>query len=218
MRRFTSSGKWGKSDQERGCSPVSDDGYQIAGESYDQVILATEPGWGQILSHLATKLMSRPQKGATAGLSARPRYCWLSCGHAWRRSWISFHSKMERSVMGATPWKWDGLWPDSGSSSSKSDGRRGLDLYPELAQAWKLLASAVNSCLHQWLSPFWGSCSWSKLGLYVRQWLRFVWPLGRSPHWVAPSPTSGRRRVRLDPSRLSSWTVCEKKWKLGQES
>ena len=42
---------------------VTDHGYQIAGESYDQVILATGAWLGQILEPLGYQVDVRPQKG-----------------------------------------------------------------------------------------------------------------------------------------------------------
>lgn len=48
---------------------VSDHGYQIAGENYDQVILATGAWLGQMLEHLATKSMSVPKKDSCGIIS-----------------------------------------------------------------------------------------------------------------------------------------------------
>ena len=52
-----------------------------------------EPGWVKCSSHLVTKLMS-VLKRTVEGLSARPRYCRLSSGHAGRRA--GYHSLSER--------------------------------------------------------------------------------------------------------------------------
>ncbi|MCG4878136.1 FAD-binding oxidoreductase, partial [Eggerthella lenta] len=49
--------------QEEATLSVSSDGYQIAGENYDQVILATGAWLGQILDPLGYQVDVRPQKG-----------------------------------------------------------------------------------------------------------------------------------------------------------
>ena len=71
-------------------SQISAAGYQIAGVSYDQVILTTGAWLGQILEPPGYQVDVRPQKATVARLSARPRYGRLSGGHARRRA--GYHS------------------------------------------------------------------------------------------------------------------------------
>ena len=113
---------------------VSDDGYQIAGESYDQVILATGAWLGQVLEPLGYQVDVRPQKGQLRDYQldlVTDDYPW-SCQ---KESWISFPSKMERSVWEPPNENESGLDLMVDQALLNQMETEALSYYPELSQA-----------------------------------------------------------------------------------
>ena len=77
---------------------ASDHGYQIAGENYDQVILATGAWLGQMLEPLGYQVDVRPKKGQLRDYQLDLDTDDYPVVMPEGESWISFPSKRARSV------------------------------------------------------------------------------------------------------------------------
>ena len=151
--------------QEEVALSVSSDGYQIAGESYDQVILATGAWLGQMLESLGYQVDVRPQKGQLRDyqldLDTADYPVVMPEGEL---DIIPF--KKGKISMGATHENEMGFDLTVDQALLNQMEKEALSYYPELAQA-KVIGERVGTRAYtRDFSPFWGALS-DRAGLYV---------------------------------------------------
>ena len=144
---------------------VSDDGYQIAGESYDQVILATGAWLGQILEPLGYQVDVRPQKGQLRDyqldLDTDNYPVVMPEGEL---DIIPF--QQGKISMGATHENEMGFDLSVDQALLNQMEEEALTYYPKLAQAEVIRERVGTRAYTSDFSPFWGAVP-DQAGLYV---------------------------------------------------
>ena len=144
---------------------VSDDGYQIAGESYEQVILATGAWLGQILEPLGYQVDVRPQKGQLRDyqldLDTADYPVVMPEGEL---DIIPF--QQGKISMGATHENEMGFDLTVDQALLNQMETEALAYYPELAQAEVVGERVGTRAYTSDFSPFWGAVP-DQAGLYV---------------------------------------------------
>lgn len=193
---------------------ISDHGYQIAGESYDQVILATGAWLGQVLEPLGYQVDVRPQKGQLRdyqlNLDTDNYPVVMPEGELdiipFQKGKISMGATHENEM------DFD-LTVDQALLNQMEE--EALDYYPELAQAGVIGERVGTRAYTSDFSPFWGALP-DQAGLYVASGLGSSGlTTGPLIGWhLAQLVTGGK--VRLDPADYPVEQYVKKR--VGQKS
>ena len=144
---------------------VSDHGYQIAGENYDQVILATGAWLGQMLQPLGYQVDVRPQKGQLRDYQLDlVTYDYPVVMPEGELDIIPFQNG--KISMGATHENEMGFDLTVDQDLLNQMETEALSYYPELAQAEVIGERVGTRAYTSDFSPFWGAVP-DQAGLYV---------------------------------------------------